>query len=250
MAAGMLTRRRFLSNAALASAGIATHPLLAANPTKRDLHVGHTGITWRNDQVADAVAGIAWLGFYGFETFGDNLVQWEDQGGLGPVLQKHNLALISAYCTMNLTDPAQRAGEMEKADKYCSLIKKYNGRIFVLGPNSVKRDSYNFSANKANIISTLNELAKRVQDHGLTPVLHQHTGTCVESRDETYAVMEGADTSHLKFGPDVGQLTKGGQDAVKVVKDFLPLVQHMQLEGTTTARTITWSVTVHWGKAS
>jgi inosose dehydratase len=43
-------------------------------------------------------------------------------------------------------------------------------------------------------------------------------------------VLESVDTSHLKFGPDVGQLTKGGQDAVKVVKDFLPIVQHMHLK--------------------
>jgi inosose dehydratase len=204
--------------------------VFAAPTKKRDLHIGHTGITWSNNQVAEAVAGIASLGFYGFETFGDNLIQWEDRGGLGPVLEKNHLALISGYCTINLTAPEQRAAEMAKADKYCEVIKKYNGKIFVVGPNGVKRSSYDFAANKANIVSTLNELAKRVEDHGLTPVLHQHTGTCVESRDETYAVLEAADTKHLKFGPDVGQLTKGGQDAVQVVKDFLPIVQHMHLK--------------------
>jgi inosose dehydratase len=226
----VITRRGFVSGALLVSAGVLVPPVFAAKAKERKLHIGHTGITWPNDQVADAVAGIASLGFYGFETFGDNLVKWEDQGGLGPVLEKNNLALISGYCSMNLTDPAQRAAEMAKADKYCDVIKKYNGRIFVVGPNGVKRDTYDFAANKANIVSTLNELAKRVEDRGLTPVLHQHTGTCVESRDETYAVLEAADTSHLKFGPDVGQLTKGGQDAVKVVRDFLPIVQHMHLK--------------------
>jgi len=100
----------------------------------------------------------------------------------------------------------------------------------VVGPNQVPRQSYDFAANKANILATLNELAKTVTDQGLTPVLHQHTGTCIESRDETYAILEAVDTKHLKFGPDVGQLTKGGQDALKVVKDFLPLVQHMHLK--------------------
>jgi inosose dehydratase len=62
------------------------------------------------------------------------------------------------------------------------------------------------------------------------PVLHQHTGTCVESRDETYATLDAMDTRVLKFGPDVGQLTKGGSDALQVVKDYLPLVQHMHLK--------------------
>jgi inosose dehydratase len=56
-------------------------------------------------------------------------------------------------------------------------------------------------------------------------VLHQHTGSCVETRDETYAVMEAVNTRLVKFGPDVGQLQKGGSDPVKVVKDFLPAVR-------------------------
>ncbi len=67
-------------------------------------------------------------------------------------------------------------------------------------------------------------------DMGLTPVLHQHTGTCVETRDETYAVLEAMDTRVMKFGPDIGQLQKGGSDPVQVVKDFLPYVQHMHLK--------------------
>jgi inosose dehydratase len=158
------------------------------------------------------------------------LAKQEESGGIGQLLEKGNIPLISGYCTVNLVDPTKRNDEMAKADKWCELIKKYKGRIFVVGPNPVKRDTYNFAEHKQNIVDTLNELAKRVEQQGLTPVLHQHTGTCVESRDETYAVLEAVDTKHLKFGPDVGQLTKGGQDAVKVVKDFLPIVQHMHLK--------------------
>jgi inosose dehydratase len=42
--------------------------------------------------------------------------------------------------------------------------------------------------------------------------------------------MEAANTRHLKFAPDVGQLQKGGADAAKVVKDFLPILKHMHLK--------------------
>src|SRR5213594_3398949 len=71
---------------------------------------------------------------------------------------------------------------------------------------------------------------RAIVDLGLTPVLHQHTGTCIETREETYAVMEAVDTRYLKFGPDIGQLQKGGSDPVRVVKDFLPIVHHMHLK--------------------
>jgi inosose dehydratase len=42
--------------------------------------------------------------------------------------------------------------------------------------------------------------------------------------------MQSVNTSHLKFAPDVGQLQKGGADAAKVIKDFLPIVVHMHLK--------------------
>lgn len=213
----------------LGALGAASAVLPAFASKKRDIEIGHTGITWLNGPV-QAITDTANLGFYGFETFGDVLTKWESQGGLEPDLEQHHLPLISAYCTLNLTDSTRRKDEIDKSLAWAKLIKQCNGRIFVLGPNQVKRDGYDFAANKANIVTTLNEAAKAVTDQGLTVVLHQHTGTCVESRDETYAVLDAVDTSCVKFGPDIGQLTKGGSDAVQVVKDYLPLVQHMHLK--------------------
>jgi inosose dehydratase len=221
-----LSRRALIR---LAAMGAATAALPAFAKKKRNIQVGHTGITWPND-VPQAITDVGNLGFYGFETFGDVLTKAEAQGGLEAALAQHHLPLISGYCTINLTDSSKRKDEMDKAVAWAKLIKKYNGRIFVLGPNPVHRDTYNFAENKANIVSTLNEAAKTVTDQGLTVVLHQHTGTCVESRDETYAVLDAVDTKVVKFGPDIGQLTKGGSDAVQVVKDYLPLVQHMHLK--------------------
>ena len=110
------------------------------------------------------------------------------------------------------------------------VVQKFNGTFVVLAPNSVKRDAYNFQEHKADIISALNDYAAAITDLGLATGLHQHTGTCIESRDEVYTVMEAVNTKNLKFAPDVGQLQKGGADAAKVVKDFLPLVKHMHLK--------------------
>ncbi len=223
----MLSRRKLIELAALGAANVALPGSLLGK--KQTIHIGHTGITWPND-VPQAITDIGNLGFYGFETFGDVLTKWESQGGLASMLAQHHLPLISGYCTLNLTDAGKRKEEMEKAVAWATLIKKYNGRIFVLGPNQVNRASYDFAANKANIVSTLNEAGKTVSAQGLTVVLHQHTGTCVESRDETYAVLDAVDTNYVKFGPDIGQLTKGGADAVQVVKDYLPIIEHMHLK--------------------
>ena len=93
-----------------------------------------------------------------------------------------------------------------------------------------RRPAVVFQEHRQAIVASLNEYAKAVTDLGLGTGLHQHTGTCVETRDEVYAVMEAVNTTHLKFAPDVGQLQKGGADAAKVVKDFLPITVHMHLK--------------------
>ena len=141
------------------------------------------------------------------------------------------LPLVSSYTSINLTDPAQRAGTIAAAVAVGKIMKKYGGKTIVIGPSGrVGGESYNFNDHKQNIITTLNELGKAITDIGLIAALHQHTGTAVETRDETYATMEAVDTRYVKFGPDIGQLQKGGVDPFAVVKTFLPVVQHLHFK--------------------
>jgi len=236
-----IDRRAFSRTLALAAAGAA---LPAHAQQKLNIQIGHTGITWpwgnppgggpmrladppAIDQIAKDVSS---LGFYGLELFGWQIDGMEAHGGVGPLLEKYKLPLISSYGGPNLTDPAQRKPSLERTVATAKLVKKYGGKVIVFGPNGVPRDKFNFAEYKTGIIEALNEGAKAVSDLGLTPVLHQHTGTCIETREETYAVMEAVDTRYLKFGPDIGQLQKGGSDPVQVVKDFLPIIHHMHLK--------------------
>ena len=65
-------RRSLLKLAAL---GAATATLPALGKQKRNIEIGHTGITWPTD-VVQAITDTGNLGFYGFETFGDVLTKW------------------------------------------------------------------------------------------------------------------------------------------------------------------------------
>jgi inosose dehydratase len=225
-----IDRRTFTKALALGLAGAAM-PALNAQKARR-LTVGHTGITWGfNPADAEkAIADAASLGFHGYESFGNVLEAWEVRGGLDTVLEAAKLPLRSAYCPVNLTDPAKRRAEVETIVRWGQLIKKCGGRVAVIGPNGVKRTEFTFADHKNDIVLALNDMAKALTDIGIVGALHPHTGTCIETRDETYAVMEAVDTRYVKFGPDVGQLQKGGADPVKVVKDFLPAVRHVHMK--------------------
>jgi inosose dehydratase len=253
-----MDRRNFLKTAG-ASAGFAVS-VPAWAQRKRNVKIGHTGITWvqppppRPPAAEGAPAApptgrggggprsvdpayiegifkdISSLGYYGLELFTFQIQGMEANGGMTPLIDKYKLPLISAYGGPNLMDASQRKENIAQALEPAKLLKKYGGKVLVIGPNGVRRDTYNFKDHKDNIITTLNEFGKALAEIGLTGCLHQHTGTCIESRDETYAVMEAVDTRYVKFGPDIGQLQKGGSDPVQVVKDFLPIVNHMHMK--------------------
>ncbi|MEO8483265.1 MAG: sugar phosphate isomerase/epimerase [Acidobacteriota bacterium] len=280
-------RRQFNQLLALSLAG-ATLPFgsLLAQGRKRNIAIGHTGITWparppgaRRGGPPPATAGadaptpsvppvpvpagpsaadlpaaagarrgggppppdaalneaifkdVSELGFSGLELFDWQITGLESQGVLGGFVDRYKLPLISSYTSINLTDPARRAETIAAAVVVANILKKYGGKTIVIGPSGrVGGPSYNFNDHKQNIVTTLNELGKAITDVGLIAALHQHTGTAVETRDETYATMEAVDTRYVKFGPDVGQLQKGGVDPVEVVRTFLPVVQHMHLK--------------------
>jgi len=231
-----MTRRTF-TQAMLLGVGAAS---LKAMPVraqkKRNVRIGHTGITWPGPRPVSAEAienvfkDVSSLGFSSLELFSWQIEGMEPNGGLMPLVEKYKLPLMSSYTGMNLTDATRRQDVVRAAVATANIVKKNGGKIIVVGPNNVPRASYVFADHKSDILATLNDAAKAIVDAGLTPVLHQHTGTCIESREETYAIMESVDTRYLKFGPDIGQLQKGGSDPVQVVKDFLPVVQHLHLK--------------------
>ena len=217
-----------------------------AQAKKRSVVIGHTGITWPGRTPGPRGGGptppdpalnetiftdVSELGFAGLELFDWQVSGLESQGLLAGFVERHHLPLISSYTSINLTDPAQRGDTIAAAISVGKILKKYGGRTIVIGPSGrVGGASYNYNDHKQDIVATLNELGKAITDIGLIAALHQHTGTAVETRDETYATMEAVDTRVVKFGPDIGQLQKGGVDPVAVVKTFLPVVHHMHVK--------------------
>jgi inosose dehydratase len=235
MQQGESMNRREFSKSIAAGLGASMLPLLGAT---RNLKIGYTCITWgafprgaeANATLEAAVKDIAALGFYSFETFPEILDDWEARGALKKLIDQYQLPLKSGYCRTNLTDASKRKESVEQVIKLGKTIKKYGGTFGVIAPNSIKRDGYNFKEYRSNIIAGLNDHAQALADLGLGTGLHQHTGTCIETRDEVYDVMESANTKVLKFAPDVGQLQKGGADAAKVVRDFAAITTHMHLK--------------------
>jgi len=169
------------------------------------------------------------LGYHCFETFASILEDYDKKGTLQALLDKYPIPLRSAYVTVNVTDPAQRKDQIAMLQRYAKIVKKYGGSYLVQSCNG-PRTGYVFAEHKANIIAALNDYGKAVTDLGLKTGLHQHTGTAVETREETYDVMNTVDTRYMHFAPDIGQAQKGGTDAAQLVKDFAKIIDHMHFK--------------------
>src|SRR5690242_21048171 len=132
----MITRRIFTGAVSAALFGTQV-----SGAGKLALHIGHTGLTWiplggrltppppispmvDPQYVEAAIRDIAALGFYGIELFGNQIEAMEARGGVGALLEKHKLPLISAYCSTNLSDPAARKDSIAKTLDWARLVKK------------------------------------------------------------------------------------------------------------------------------
>lgn len=221
-----ISRRSFVASLAAFSAFGARMPRLA-----RKLKVGHTGITWgvAPGNAEAAIRDIGSLGFHAFESFATVLEWWETRGGIGQLLERAGVPLRSAYCPFDLTSGSARRDEVAKARRWGALIKKYGGSIAVIGPNPVARESFAFSESRSTILAALGDIGLALEDVGVAGAIHPHMGSCVQSRDEIFRVMDGIDARRIGLGPDVGELLASGADPLAIVKELAPAIRHVHL---------------------
>ncbi len=225
--------RRTFTKTILTGIGAAALPAFPEAQAKR-LKIGITMLIWgavprTPENLEPALRDASQLGYHSFETFASILEDYDKKGTLQALLDKYPIPLRSAYVTVNVTDPAQRKDQIAMLQRYATVLKKYGGSYLVQSANG-PRTGYVFAEHKANIIAALNEYGKAVTDMGLRTGLHQHTGTAVETREETYEVMNAVDTRYMHFAPDIGQAQKGGTNAAQLVKDFAKIIDHMHLK--------------------
>lgn len=226
----MISRRQWLGGA-LAAAAVASGCTISSSHGRRRL-IGHTGITWgySAENAPDAIRDVGAAGFHGFESFGSVLEAWESRGGLRAALDAARLPLIGAYCPMVLTDGARLRQEVDKAVRWGQLIRQYGGRIAVIGPDNVDRQRFDFAARRGDIVTALDAIGAALSEIGITAAVHQHTGSCITTRDETWAVMENVDHRHVRLCPDTGELLAAGIDPVAAIRHFGDIVAHVHIK--------------------
>jgi inosose dehydratase len=226
-------RREFIKLTGMAGASAMLAPSLLMEEAAKKGEIGSTFILWGYgpNNLEPSLADMSKLGYHAFETFGNVIEEWEDKrGGIKPLIDKYGVPIVSAFCGSNVLDPSKRPEDVKKMIRWCQLLKANGGRVIEYCPTGGSRKGYDYKEHKKDLIDSMNEISKVIADQGLVCALHPHTGTPIETEEEVYFAMENLDTRYMKFGPDVGQLAKGGGDPVKICKDFMPLIEHVHLK--------------------
>jgi inosose dehydratase len=191
--------------------------------------MGHTGITWADEDIEAGIKCIAGLGFHSVEIFAWVLKALYDKGTTN-LFERYCIPLVSAYFSADIADPGRRDAEMKKIAEWGDIVAGMGAKYATFGGNGVNRRGFIFDDHKRYIADFVNEAAKRLRDLGLDLKFHPHTGTPVETEAEIRAFFDTVDTGYVGFAPDIGQIQKGGADPMKLIRDYVPLLGLIHLK--------------------
>lgn len=80
------------------------------------------------------------------------------------------------------------------------------------------------------VLDHLGEVAEAIRAEGLTPALHPHVGTWIETEQETRAALDRIPRDVLAFGPDTGHLAWVGADVAGVMADYRDRIVALHLK--------------------
>jgi inosose dehydratase len=196
---------------------------------KHSIDIGHTGITWADDDAERGIKAIASLGFHNIEIFAWVLKAFYDQGKTD-LFEKYNIPLVSSYFSVDIVNPEQKAAEMKKLGEWAKIAAGMGAKSATFGGNGVNRKEFKFEEHKRYVAEFVNEAAKLLQNSGMTLNFHPHTGTPVETEAEIKSFFDIVDTRNVGFAPDIGQIQKGGADPMGIVKDYISIIRLVHLK--------------------
>jgi inosose dehydratase len=154
---------------------------------------------------------------------------------LGPLLQKHGLALVSGWYSMRLLERDAKA-EFAAMQSHFELLSALGSNVMVCAEvtGCVHSDVNARLSSRPQLSTTafatfakrLSELAKRMRERGMRLAYHHHMGTVVQSEPEIDALMESC-TPDVELLLDTGHLTFAGGDPLRVAKTYASRIAHV-----------------------
>ncbi len=165
---------------------------------------------------------------------------------LWPELEKRNLKLLASWVSVSLIDETNHAQNEAEAVRTAKLLAAVGGsdNIIVLGDSPYAHPMRNQFTGRITEEHGMNDAqwetfakgATRVaeavkRETGLRTVMHHHTGTWVETPEETARLMKMTDSDVLGLVFDTGHWRLGGgDDEIAAIHQFADRIWHVHFK--------------------
>jgi inosose dehydratase len=205
------------------------------------IRVGINPLTWSNDDLPALGADIsldtclreaAAAGYAGVE-LGHKFPR--RAGELGPLLERHGLALVSGWYSLRLLERTPEA-EFAAMQPHLELLQELGSGVMVCAEvtGCVHGDLQTRLSRRPRLAGStfddfarrLGELAGRMQERGMRLAYHHHMGTVVQSEDDVDALMTACDPQ-VELLLDTGHLRYAGGDPARVARRHAHRIAHL-----------------------
>ena len=226
-----MTRRRFLSDAALATSGLAftagLRPAFAVAPSAV-LQFGYAAITWQG-QDRQAIEDVAAVGFKGIQLRTSTLPEFGDRpAALKELLAKRGLTMVAFSSGGVRIDPEFEAEDLAIHTKHARFVRDVGGLYLQLTDSRPKRQLQ--PADYRRLGQLLTEIGKRTAEIGVPVAYHNHMNAIGERPEEVDWVLDATDPRHVKVLLDVAHYQQGGGDPAAAIRKYAERILFLHIK--------------------
>ena len=164
-------------------------------------------------------------GFKGIEPDSSFLHHLSDPALMKAALSKYELELAVFCYVEDWRSPTETVEERKRADDWIKFMQHFPDTIFLLVQMPGK-DRDNLKERQMNLLSCVNAIAKRAASKGIECSYHPNSplGSVYRTEEDYKILLNGLDSSVIKYTPDLGHIAKAGMDPMSIVKQYKDLV--------------------------
>jgi inosose dehydratase len=164
-------------------------------------------------------------GFRGIEPDSSFLHHLSDPALMKEALDKYALEHAVFCYVEDWRHPKETADERKRADNWIKFMEHFPDTIFLLVQMPGK-DRKDLEERQQNLLLCVNEIAKRAADKGIECSYHPNSpmGSVFRTEEDYKILLNGLDSSVIKYTPDVGHIAKAGMDPLAIVQQYNHLV--------------------------
>lgn len=164
-------------------------------------------------------------GYTGIEPDSSFLGRLSDPALMKEALDKYTLEL-SVFCYVeDWRNRRETDEERKRADSWLKFMEHFPRSIFLL-VQMPGQDRADLDERQQNLLYCVNAIASRAADKGIECSYHPNSpmGSVYRTEEDYKILLNGLDSSVIKYTPDLGHIAKAGMDPLAILKEYHELV--------------------------